>query len=134
MVAVPAIRLAIVALALGALGAVAAWEWEPYWFPVQASVQAQRHDEIYGWLLVMSSFILAIVTVFLVYSMVRFRARPGDESDGDPVHGHTVLEVIWTVIPAAIVTFFAVYGGIVLARNERLSHDRLIVDVTGRQF
>ena len=48
MVAVPAIRLAIVALALGALGAVAAWEWEPYWFPVQASVQAQRHDEIYG--------------------------------------------------------------------------------------
>jgi cytochrome c oxidase subunit II len=131
---VSAIKVGIVALVVGALGSVAVLV-TPSWFPAPAAVQADRQDTLYLWLMVMSSFIFALVVVFLVYSMWRFRARPGDEDrDGPPIHGHTMLEVVWTVIPTLIVIGFAVYGGIVLDRNERLSSDRLIVNVEARQF
>lgn len=121
------------AVVLGALGSLAVW-LTPSWFPVQAATEAGRQDTLYFWLLVMSSFIFFLVIVFLVYSMVRFRARPGDESDGEPIHGHTGLEIIWTVIPIAIVLGFAVYGGVVLGRNETLKPGHLTVDVQGQQF
>lgn len=126
-------RVGFVALVLGALGSLAIW-LTPSWFPVSAAVQADRQDELYFWLMVMSSFIFAIVIVFLVFSMWKFRARPGDDSDGEPIHGHTGLEVLWTVIPIVIVLGFAIYGAQALARNEDLAKDRLVVDVQAQQF
>ena len=45
--------------------------------------------------------------MFLGYSMWKFRAKPGDRPDGQPVHGHTVLEIVWTMIPTIIVIGFA---------------------------
>ena len=97
-------------------------------------MQAHRQDTLYFWLMVMSSFIFALVLVFLVYMMVKFRAKPGDDSDGAPIHGHTGLEIVWTVIPIVIVLGFAIYGAAALGRNEALAEDRLIVDVQGQQF
>jgi cytochrome c oxidase subunit 2 len=127
------LRVGFVAVVLGALGSVAVW-LSPSWFPVSAAVQADRQDQLYFWLMVMSSFIFALVIVFLVYMMVKFRARPGDESDGAPIHGHTGLEIIWTVLPIIIVLAFAIYGAAALGRNEALAKDRLVVDVQAQQF
>ena len=107
-------------MVLGALGALAVWLL-PSWFPVAAAVQADRQDTLYFWLMVMSSFIFSLVIVFLVYMMVKFRAKPGDDSDGAPIHGHTGLEIVWTVIPIVIVLGFAIYGAAALGRNEALA-------------
>src|SRR6476659_906236 len=117
-------------MVLGALGALAVWLL-PSWFPVAAAVQADRQDTLYLWLMVMSSFIFAFVLVFLVYMMVKFRAKPGDDSDGPPIHGHTGLEIVWTVIPIVIGLGFGVHGATALGRDEALAGDRLIVDVRG---
>jgi cytochrome c oxidase subunit 2 len=85
--------------------------------------------------MIMSAFIMAIVTTFLVYSVWRFRARPGDENrDGPPIHGNTTLEIIWTVIPTIIVVGFAIAGGVVLVRNEKTYPNELKVHVIGQQF
>jgi cytochrome c oxidase subunit 2 len=44
-----------------------------------------------------------------IYVAVRFRARPGDDEAGPKqVHGNTVLEVSWTIIPALILAVMAV--------------------------
>jgi cytochrome c oxidase subunit 2 len=127
-------KVGIVALVLGAVGAVVAALWLPDWLPPAAGVEADRQDTLYLWLLGMSSIIFAIVVVFLGYSMWKFRARPGDMSDGAPIHGHTGLEIIWTVIPIVIVLAFAVAATIVLNRNESLKKGHLVVNVTGKQF
>ena len=50
----------------------------------------------------------------LIYSVVAFRAQPGDLSDGAPIHGNTRLEVIWVTIPFIMVSALAVYGWVVL--------------------
>lgn len=127
-------KVGIFSLVLGALGAVGAYLWYPDWVPPAAAVQAHRQDTLYLWLLGMSSVIFSIVVCFLGYSMWKFRARPGDMSDGAPIHGHTGLEIIWTVIPIVIVLAFAVAATVVLNRNEALKRGHMVVNVTARQF
>jgi cytochrome c oxidase subunit 2 len=131
---VSAYKVGIVALVVGAIGTVAMLPNFDDWFPEAAATQADRHDTLYLALMIMSAFIMAIVVVFLVYSLWKFRAKPGDEDrDGEPIHGNTTLEIVWTVIPTIIVIGFAVYGGIVLAKNEDVT-DEVKIAVTAKQF
>ena len=121
-------------MVIGAIG-TAAILLTPSWFPVAAATQATRQDDLYLALMIMSAFIMAIVTTFLVYSVWKFRARPGDENrDGPPIHGNTTLEIIWTVIPTILVIAFAIAGGIVLVNNEKTYKNELNVHVIGQQF
>jgi cytochrome c oxidase subunit 2 len=104
------------------------------WIPLQASDQAERVDLLMWFVVWASVVIFTLVATFLIYSAVAFRAKEGDESDGPPVHGNTKLEVIWTVIPAALLAVMAVWAYLVLADNEALANDRLVVEVTAEQF
>jgi cytochrome c oxidase subunit 2 len=129
-----AFKVGIVSVIIGAIGTVAILV-TPSWFPVAAATQATRQDELYLALMIMSAFIMAIVTTFLVFSVWRFRARPGDgDRDGSPLHGNTMLEIVWTIIPTIIVVAFAIVGGIVLVRNEKTYKNELVVHVVGQQF
>ena len=61
--------------------------------------------------LIVSGLLLALVVVWLVTALVRFRARPADAAEPEQVHGNRSLEVIWTVTPAvvlAVVFFFVI--------------------------
>ncbi len=49
-----------------------------------------------------------VVELILVYVVIRYRARPGQVGRPKPVYGHTVLEIGWTLAPAAILVFIAV--------------------------
>ena len=52
-------------------------------------------------------------------AVVHFRKRaPDDLRDGEPIHGNTRLEVVWTTIPALLMVGTAVYSGLVLADIE----------------
>jgi cytochrome c oxidase subunit II len=104
------------------------------WFPKSADTAAPKIDTLYDVLLICSVPVFVLVMTVAIYSVVKFRAKPGDMSDGAPIHGHTGLEIIWTVIPIVIVLAFAVAATIVLNRNESLHKGHMVVNVTGRQF
>jgi cytochrome c oxidase subunit II len=104
------------------------------WDGTQASTQADQIDTLLNVMIILSSFVFAIVLVMLGYCIWKYRAKPGDESDGEPIHGNTKLEVIWTVIPTAIVLFAAIYSWIVLGDIETKAADALPVNVTAQQF
>ena len=106
----------------------------PDWNGDQGSTAAGTIDTLLDVGIVLSSFVFSIVMVMLVYSVWRWHARPGDESDGAPIHGNTKLEIAWTVIPTVIVTFLAIYSWIVLADIEAHDSDRMVVDVYAQQF
>ncbi len=86
--------------------------------------------------IVISSLVFSIVMVAMTYAIWKFRAKPGDESDGEPIHGNTRLEIIWTAIPTLIVLFAGVYSTIVLNDIEAKADDGNVmeVDVTAQQF
>jgi cytochrome c oxidase subunit 2 len=106
----------------------------PDWNGEQASTAADDIDTLLDVGIVLSSFVFSIVMVMMGYSVWRWRAKPGDESDGAPIHGNTRLEIAWTVIPTVIVVFLAIYSWIVLDDIEAKDADRMQVEVTAQQF
>ena len=104
------------------------------WFPVAASGAAGQIDTVYDVLLICSVPIFVLVMTIAIYSVIRFRAQPGDMSDGPPIHGNTRLEIIWVTVPFLMVSALAIYGWIVLDDIEAKQADELVVNVTGRQF
>jgi cytochrome c oxidase subunit 2 len=128
----PLLRLALIASVASAVGvALALWI---DWFPPRASGAGQDIDRLYDILLVVSVPIFVLVMTVAIYSVVRFRARPGDTRDGAPIHGHTGLEIAWVTIPFLIVTGLATYSWIVLNEIEAQKPDTMMVDVIARQF
>ena len=104
------------------------------WNGAAGSTEADDIDHLLNVMIVLSSFVYSIVLVMLGYSIWRYRAKPGDESDGEPIHGNTRLEIAWTLIPTVIVLFGAAYSWVILDRIEAREPDRLQVDVTAQQF
>jgi cytochrome c oxidase subunit II len=104
------------------------------WFPTDASTAATDIDTVYDVLLICSVPVFILVMTIAIYSVVRFRAKPGDMGDGPPIHGNTRLEIIWVTIPFLMVTALATYGWIVLNDIEAKAQDPVVVNVTGQQF
>jgi cytochrome c oxidase subunit 2 len=123
-------------IALGLLAAAVGTAVVLYmdWFPEQASTAADDIDWLYDVLLIFSVPIFVLVMTVAIYSVIKFRARPGDTGDGAPIHGNTRLEIFWVTIPFLIVSGLAIYGWIVLDDIEAKQRDEMVVRVTGRQF
>ncbi|HEX2504432.1 MAG TPA: cytochrome c oxidase subunit II [Miltoncostaeaceae bacterium] len=126
------VPLLILTLIIG--GATVAVALAIDWIPVQAAEQAERTDTLLWFVVWASVVIFTLVTVVIIYCAWRFRAKPGDDSDGPPIHGNTKLEIVWTVVPAVLLAVMAVWAYLVLADNEALASDRLVVEVTAEQF
>jgi cytochrome c oxidase subunit 2 len=105
------------------------------WFPTDASRQAGNIHTLYDVLLIASVPIFVVVETVVVYSIWKFRMRPGDEhKDGPPIHGNTRLEVVWTAVPAVLIISLCTYAYTVLRSNEATKNGEMTVNVTARQF
>ncbi len=126
------VRLVAVGLAAAAVAFAVAF-FVP-WLPTPASKEADRIDFVFWFVTVICIAIFGLVVAVILYAVVRFRARPDDDSDGAPIHGHTGLEIVWTAVPAVLVTAISVVSAVALAQNDRLPKKHLQVDVTAQQF
>ena len=72
------------------------------------SSEASDIDGLWLLVLVIMTVIFVVVEAALIYSIIRFRRRSGDETEPKQTHGNTRLEIIWTIIPAVILAFVAV--------------------------
>ena len=104
------------------------------WLPTPASREAGRIDFVFWFVVVICIVIFAAVVAMLLYAVINFRAQPDDDSDGPPIHGHTGLEITWTLIPTVLVTAIGIVSAIVLSRDDALGKNVLHVDVTAQQF
>ena len=107
---------------------------QPRWDGQGASTAAPKIDHLLDLMIVLSSFVFALVMVMLFYALWKFKAKPGDESDGEPIHGNTKLEIAWTLIPTVIVLFAAGYSWSVLNDIEAKAADSMRVDVFSQQY
>jgi cytochrome c oxidase subunit 2 len=128
------LRLAAIMIALAAVMSVVLLQFD--WFGDAASEEAGPIDTLFDVMVVLSSFVFSIVLVMFFYAIWRYRAKPGDESDGEPIHGNTKLEIAWTVIPTVIVLFGAAYSWIILDDIEEVApaSERMAVNITAQQF
>lgn len=78
--------------------------------------------------------VFLLVQGALIYTVIRFRARPG-APDPKPIHGHTTLEIGWTLAPAFIISLIAVPTVREIWLEALAEPDNpVVVDVIGHQW
>src|SRR3954452_20223664 len=118
------ITIGVVAAIVGTIGAL-----QIDWFPGASAESAGKIDTVYDVLLIASVPIFVLVMAVAIYSVVKFRAKPGDLSDGAPIHGNTRLEILWVSVPFLMVTALTVYGWLVLDDIEAKEPNTTVVNV-----
>ncbi len=102
--------------------------------PLLASEEGAYIDRLFGMQLYVIAFLFALVVGLMLYSVVAFRRRPGEEGDGMYFHGHTALEIVWTIVPLGIVLYFSALGARYFYEVKTANPDEFVVQVTGQQF
>ncbi len=72
-------------------------------FLVPNSSIATHQADLFKVLLYLSAGVFIIVEGALLFSIVRFRRRKGDDAPAVQVHGNPTLEITWTVLPILLV-------------------------------
>ncbi|TML28537.1 MAG: cytochrome c oxidase subunit II [Actinobacteria bacterium] len=126
------VQLIVIGVLAGAIAS--AFALIPNWLPEPASKEAGRIDFVFWFVTGICIFVFSIVAAVSVFAVWKFRAKPDDDSDGAPIHGHTGLEIAWTAVPTLLVTSIAVVSAIVLAKDDAQGANPLRVEVTAQQF
>jgi cytochrome c oxidase subunit 2 len=79
--------------------------------------------------------IMVLVEILLLVFVFKFRDRP-DAPEPKQIHGHTGLEITWTLIPSIIVLFILVptVKGIFTTQAKVSEESSLVVEVIGHQW
>lgn len=102
--------------------------------PVGASAQAIDIDWLFNLHFILIVFLFSLIVGFMVYSIVMFRRKRGDNTDGPYIQGSTPLEVTWTVIPLLTVITISFLGARTLGDIGRADPRPLEVNVIGQQW
>lgn len=102
--------------------------------PVQAAEQAKPIDWLFNLQFKLMAVMFGLIAGLMLYSVIFFRRKRGDTSDGPHITGNTPLEIIWTAIPLAIVTGLALIGAQNLSETQRIDPRALEVKVTAMQW
>ena len=102
--------------------------------PDVASLQGRYIDDLFQvhtWII---AFLFALIMGFMLYSIVAFRRKEGDESDVDHIEGNNKLEITWTVIPLITVLSVAAIGANTLSKVTAMDPQALEIKVVGQQW
>ena len=121
----------LVILLAGTASAAQPLPWQLGLQPPAGSI-AEMADDLHDLLLVVITLISLFVLGLLVYVGVRFRAA------ANPVPSktshHTVIEVLWTVIPVLILVGIAVPSFRLLYYLDKTAETDMVIKVTGNQW
>jgi cytochrome c oxidase subunit 2 len=78
--------------------------------------------------------VFVLVEGVLILAIWRFRGKPGDAEPAQ-THGNTMLEIVWTIVPSAILAFIAVPTVKTIWRTSaEPGRDAMVVEVIGHQW
>lgn len=104
--------------------------------PRPSSTERQSIDGLLKVLFSIGGVIFGLIACLFAYSIVFFRARPGETGDGPAIKGNGALELTWTLVPLAVVVGLGIYGGVVLMDMTRAPppQEELSINVTAARF
>src|ERR687891_2765899 len=70
------------------------------WLPEDVSTFGQEIDSLFYLIYYITAATFILVTVLMVVFLVMYREREGRRAIYS--HGNTTLEIVWTIVPAAI--------------------------------
>jgi cytochrome c oxidase subunit 2 len=97
------ILLAMVGLAYIAAGGDPGALLGSFYPPEGVTRQGIEIRELYDIVFIFAAAIFILLEGLIIWTVIRYRRKPGQTELPPQVHGNNVLEVIWTVVPAVIV-------------------------------
>lgn len=129
--AAPALPLAVALLALSACSGM---EQAPNSTFNHTTDFNSAIDGLWDLLLLLGTIVFVVVEIALVYTIFRFRKRPGGEP-AKQIHGNVALEITWTAIPAIILVMIAVPTVKTIFQTQAPAPaGALTIEVTGHQW
>jgi cytochrome c oxidase subunit II len=101
-------------------------------FPQQASDVARGVDAFYLFLVLITTFFSALVALLILYFIIRYRKTP--EREAVQIHGSTLLEVIWTVIPLGLSMAIFVWGAVIYYHLQTPPTNAMEIYGVGKQW
>ncbi|MGH2538233.1 MAG: cytochrome c oxidase subunit II [Candidatus Promineifilaceae bacterium] len=105
-----------------------------YQLPLAASEEAVEIDRLMQVHFALISVLFSLIVVFMLYAIIVFRRRPGEDDVGVHFEGNTALEIAWTVIPLITVIVIGIWGAVILNDITRAEASEMQVDVLGEQW
>lgn len=78
--------------------------------PMAASRDADQVDALFNFMMTIATGLFLLVEGVLVYSVIKFRRKKDDTTDGPSIEGNVPLEIFWTAIPTVIVFILSIYS------------------------
>jgi len=82
--------------------------WNSFFPPEAKSVQGQAIRNLYDIVFAIAVVIFLLVEGLIVWTVIRYRRKPGDDELPPQTHGNNLAEIIWTLVPLALVIFMFV--------------------------
>lgn len=102
---------------------------------VSASAHGGDIDSLFNWTLFFTGVVFVITHILLFWFSYKYRTMPGRKAKFQP-HNNT-LEIVWTVVPAVVMTFLVVNGLVVwndVMTDLDPQSEYLEIEATGYQF
>lgn len=125
--------VAVVTVLLFIGGAVIA-EMTPWLMGVQASTQAVAVDALMRSMMFIGGMVFLLVQGLIIWAVIFYRRRKGDETDGPNMHGNYALEFVWTLIPTIVVFVLTVYSYQVFINTRAPQENELVVSVVAQRY
>jgi cytochrome c oxidase subunit 2 len=95
---------------------------------------ALKQSDLFWFIFIVATVVFVAVEGVLIYSVVRFRARP-NSPEPRQIHGNTRLEIAWTIVPSLVL--FLVLGYTIytlVGIQEPANKAQTFVNVVGHQW
>jgi cytochrome c oxidase subunit 2 len=127
---------AAVLIALAALVVLNAQSiWNSFFPPLAKSAQGQEIRNLYDIVFTIAVAIFLLVEGLIVWTVIRYRRRPGDDELPAQTHGNNIAEITWVLIPTLIVLYLFVISWQTLNSVESVkASPNLIVRANAGQF
>ena len=91
-------------------------------YPPQAvTTQGGKIRDLYTIVFLLAVAIFFVVEGLILWSVIRYHRKPGDDSLPPQTHGNNVAEAVWTIVPTLIVAFLFVISWQTLNEVEATS-------------
>jgi cytochrome c oxidase subunit 2 len=90
-------------------------------------------DALYFFLLAVTAFFMALISILVVVFAVKFHRRHEDEV-GEAIHGSLALELLWTILPLGITMVMFVWGAQTFFHMTRPPKGAMEIYIVGKQW
>ena len=101
-------------------------------FPQQASTVAPQVDALYLFLVLITTFFSLLIALLILFFAVKYKRTPTRKAE--QIHGSTLLEIIWTVIPLGISMVIFGWAATIYFHQRRPPANALELYGVGKQW